>query len=92
MINGRWIGAALAAWLVAAVPAPAADPVFPAIRTADTQLARIGYRLATANAPLCDRQEPGLGLVPHTPEQYSRDLRAAAVRHFSWTGPSAWKG
>lgn len=83
---GRWIGAALAAWLVA-LPAPAADPVFSAIRTADTLLARIGYRLATANAPLCDRQEPGLGLVLHTPEQYSRDLRTAAIRYFKLNGP-----
>lgn len=83
---GRAIGAALAAWLVAA-PAPAADPVFPAIRATDSRLAAIGYRLATANAPLCDQQEPGLGLLLHTPEQYSRDLRAAAVRFFHLDGP-----
>ena len=82
---GWCIGAALA--IGCGAPAPAADPVFPAIRTADTLLARIGYRLATANAPLCDRQEPGLGLVLHTPEQYSRDLRAAAVRYFRLDGP-----
>lgn len=87
----RWIGAALALGCVA-LPAPAADPVFSAIRTADTQLARIGYRLATANAPLCDRQEPGLGLVLHTPEQYSRDLRTAAVRHFKLDGPVGVEG
>jgi Zn-dependent protease with chaperone function len=80
------VGAALAAWLLA-VPAAAADSVFLAIRAADTMLAGIGYRLATANAPLCDRQEPGLGLVLHTPEQYSRDLRAAAVRYFQLDGP-----
>jgi Zn-dependent protease with chaperone function len=83
---GRSIGAALAAWLVAA-PAPAADPVFPAIRATDSRLAAIGYRLATANAPLCNQQEPGLGLLLHTPEQYSRDLRAAAVRYFNLDGP-----
>lgn len=82
----RCIGAALAAWL-AMLPALAADPVFTAIRTADTMLARIGYKLATANAALCDRQEPGLGLVLHTPEQYSRDLRAAATRYFQFDGP-----
>jgi Zn-dependent protease with chaperone function len=83
---GIFAGAALAAGGVS-LPAPAADPVFPVIRAADTQLARIGYRLATANAPLCDRQEPGLGLVLHTPEQYARELRAAAVRYFKLNGP-----
>jgi predicted SprT family Zn-dependent metalloprotease len=82
---GWFIGAALAACV--ALPAPAADPVFPAIRTADTLLARIGYRLVTANASLCDRQEPGLGLVLHTPEQYSRSLRPAAIRYFKLDGP-----
>ncbi|MCG7349811.1 M48 family metallopeptidase [Sphingomonas sp. ACRSK] len=88
---GQWIGAALAAWLVA-LPAPAADPVFPTIRAADTKLARIGYRLATANASLCDRQEPGLGLILHTPEQYSRDLRTAAIRYFKLDGPVGVEG
>lgn len=83
---GIFAGAALAASSVA-LPASAADPIFPAIRAADTQLARIGYRLATANAPLCDRQEPGLGLMLHTPEQYARNLRAAAVRYFKLDGP-----
>src|SRR3546814_5804508 len=32
-------------------------PDFEAIRSVDTDIAAIGYRLATANAPLCDRQE-----------------------------------
>ena len=82
----RCIGTALAAW-VTVLPAVAADPVFTAVRQADTMLARIGYRLATANAALCDRQEPGLGLVLHTPDQYARDLRAAAIRYFQLDGP-----
>jgi hypothetical protein len=83
---GRCFGAILAVWF-AVLPAAATDPVFTAIRAADTTLARIGYRLATANADLCDRQEPGLGLVLHTPDQYSRDLRAAATRYFRFDGP-----
>ncbi|MBB3912729.1 M48 family metallopeptidase [Sphingomonas desiccabilis] len=87
----RSTGAALALCFVAP-PAPAADPLFLAIRDADSRLARIGYRLATANAPLCDRQEPGLGLVLHTPEQYSRDLRSAARRYFKLDGPVGVEG
>lgn len=55
-------------------------------------LTRIGYRLATANAPLCDRQEPGMGLVLHTPEQYARALRADAVRYFQLDGPVGVEG
>src|SRR3546814_19323612 len=43
-------------------------------------------RLATANAPLCDRQEPGLGLLLHTPDQYARDVRGEAIRHFRFAG------
>lgn len=50
-------------------------------------MARIGYRLATANAPLCERLEPGLGLFLHTPGQYSRDVRDEANRYFRFGGP-----
>lgn len=78
---------ALAPLLVAA-PASADDAMFEAIREADSTLARIGYRLATANAPLCDRLEPGTGLLLHTPGQYARDLRSDAVRHFRLDGPA----
>src|SRR3546814_4857600 len=62
-------------------------PDFEAIRSVDTDIAAIGYRLATANAPLCDRQESGLGLLLHTPDQYARDVRGAAIRHFRFAGP-----
>src|SRR3546814_14763928 len=61
-------------------------PDFEAIRSVDTDIAAIGYRLATANAPLCDRQEPGLGLLLHTPDQYARDVRGEAIRHFRFAG------
>ncbi|EQB02057.1 hypothetical protein V475_21535 [Sphingobium baderi LL03] len=62
-------------------------PPFEAIRAVDTEMAHIGQRLAIANASLCDRQEPGLGLLLHTPDQYARSIRAAAVDHFRFDGP-----
>lgn len=61
--------------------------IFEAIRAADAAAARIGYHLSTANAPLCDRLEPGLGLLFHTPSQYARELRDEAIRHFQFGGP-----
>lgn len=61
--------------------------LFEAVRAADLAVARIGYRLTTANAPLCDRLEPGLGLVLHTPEQYAPALRAEAGKHFRLDAP-----
>lgn len=75
------------ALVAAAAPVVEPGPPFEAIRAADAMLARIGYRLAAANAPLCDRLEPGLGLVLHTPAQYSGETREAAVRHFHFDGP-----
>lgn len=62
-------------------------PPFEAIRAVDTEMARIGQRLAIANTSLCDRQEPGLGLLLHTPDQYARSVRAAAIHHFRFDGP-----
>ncbi|QPI75387.1 M48 family metallopeptidase [Sphingobium sp. Cam5-1] len=74
-----------------AVPGPLASadvsPPFEAIRAVDAEMARLGRRLAVANASLCDRQEPSLGLMLHTPAQYARDVRAAAIRHFRFDGP-----
>src|SRR3546814_10391770 len=61
-------------------------PYFEAIRVFDPDIVAIGYRLATANAPLFDRQEPGLGLLLHTPDQYARDVRGEAIRHFRFAG------
>jgi len=76
---------------MAAVPvataAAATTPAFEAIRSVDVDLADIGQRLAIANASLCDRQEPGLGLLLHTPDQYARDVREMAIRHFRFAGP-----
>src|SRR3546814_5503085 len=57
---------AAATMLVMGAPVSAQEtPDFEAIRSVDTDIAAIGYRLATANAPLCDRQESGLGLLLH---------------------------
>ena len=75
--------------LVIAAPASADEGLFEAVRSADASLAQIGYRLATANAPLCDTLEPGLGLVLHTPSQYAKRVRADAVQHFHFAGPVA---
>jgi len=63
------------------------SPPFEAIRAVDTEAARLGQRLAIANAGLCDRLEPGMGLLLHTPVQYARPLRAAAIGHFRFDGP-----
>jgi hypothetical protein len=79
--------AGLAALLIAAPSSADDGALFETIRQADMAMARIGYRLATANAPLCDRLEPGLGLLLHTPGQYARELRQSAIRHFRFEGP-----
>jgi hypothetical protein len=84
---------ALAALASLTRPAAAEDAplrgTFEAVRAIDAQVARIGYRLATTNAPLCDRLEPGLGIVLHTPSQYTGGLRKEAVAHFRFAGPVA---
>src|SRR3546814_7484402 len=74
--------------LVRGAPVSAQEtPDFEAIRSVDTDIAAIGYRLATANAPLCVRQESGLGLLLHTPDQYARDVRCSAICHFRFAWP-----
>jgi hypothetical protein len=46
---------------------------FEAVRQADLTIWRqIGWRLAVANAALCDRLEPGLGIQLHTLDQFDR--------------------
>lgn len=55
-------------------------PLMERIRAADLQFAAIGYRLATANAALCDRLEPGTGIVLHTIDQYA-DAQREVARH-----------
>ena len=71
----------------------AADPaLFEGFRAADLRLATAGYRLSTANAPLCDRLEPGHGIQVHTLDQYAPALRPAVAAHFRFAGALAVEG
>lgn len=70
----------------------AADPPFAAIRDAEVRLAAIGYRLATANAALCDPQKPGIGIQVHTLAQYQPAVREQARRFFGFEGAVAVEG
>ena len=65
---------------------------FEAVREADLKLATIGWRLAVPNAPLCDRQEPGLGMQLHTLDQFDSTSRAAAQAHFGFATAVAVEG
>ncbi|RDE05561.1 peptidase M48 family protein [Sphingomonas aracearum] len=68
---------------MAAAPAPysaAEDPqaVIEAVRTGDMRVAAIGFRLATANAALCDIKQPATGGQLATVQQYAPAYRPAA--------------
>jgi Zn-dependent protease with chaperone function len=63
--------------------------VFEAVRNADLKLASIGWRLAVANAPLCDRLEPGTGMQLQTLDQFDSASREAAQAHFRFATPLA---
>ncbi len=76
---------------VAAQERPTAEAM-EAVRDADLALATVGFRLATANAPLCDRQEPGLGIQLHTLDQFDAGAREAARAHFGFVAPIAIEG
>lgn len=69
-----------------------ADPPFEEIRAADMRLATLGWRLVLANAPLCDRLEPGTGIQIHTLDQFDSDSRAAAEKHFGFETAVAIEG
>ena len=58
--------------------------LFEAIRQADLKVASIGWRLASANAPLCDQIEAGFGFQLHTLDQFDPAQRAAARAHFGF--------
>lgn len=62
---------------------------FEAVRAADLRLASVGWRLASANAPLCDRLEPGTGMQIHTLDQFDSASRPAAKAHFGFATPVA---
>jgi hypothetical protein len=79
---------------VGPVPAEAsqADAEFEAVRSADLDFGRIGWRLAVANAALCDRTEAGVGLQLHTLDQFDDSARSAAQKHFGFATPVAVEG
>lgn len=97
LLAGRFFaGAAGIALLLGETPAHAgagqSQEEFEAVRNADLELAAIGWRLAVANAPLCDRLEPGLGLQLHTLDQFDSASRDAARKHFGFATPVAVEG
>ncbi|MEG3165068.1 M48 family metallopeptidase [Sphingomonas sp. PB2P19] len=74
--------------LLGAAPVPKEEvpprAFFEALRTADLRLATIAYRLTTANAALCDRLQPELGMPIHALSQYGADSRANATAVFGF--------
>ncbi|WP_158637958.1 M48 family metallopeptidase [Sphingomonas ginsenosidivorax] len=74
--------------LLGAAPLPrdAAPPpaFYEALRAADLRLATIAYRLTTANAALCDRLQPQLGMPIHALTQYGADARPTAKAVFGF--------
>ena len=64
--------------------APPSPAFFEALRAADLRLATIAYRLTTANAALCDRLQPQLGMPLHALTQYGRAARPNATAAFGF--------
>jgi hypothetical protein len=62
------------------------------VRAADMKVADIGWRLASANAALCDRVEAGTGMQLHTLDQFDPESREAARRHFGFASEVAIEG
>ncbi|WP_298672858.1 M48 family metallopeptidase [uncultured Sphingomonas sp.] len=75
--------------LTAAAPAGLSVDSLEALRAIDLRLGTIGYRLATANAALCDRQAPITGALFHAIAQYDRASEAAARQAFGFATPVA---
>lgn len=82
-VIGSGIGIALSTSTVYARPEPAPPPL-EAIRAQDLQFAKLGYRLATANAPLCDQREPAVGIVFHSLSAYAPADRAMVASGFGF--------
>lgn len=72
--------------------APADQSTFEALRAADLRLGAIGYRLATANAPLCTDIAPVPGMMVHTIDQYAESEQPAARTTFGFTTGVAVEG
>ncbi len=97
---GHTLGCAKAILLGVILVAPAYGPaaraddagLLESVRAADMRVARIGWRLATANVALCDRIEAGTGLQLHTLDQFDAGAREAARVHFGFASPVAIEG
>ena len=57
------------------------------MRAADTRLATIAERLATANVDLCERRQPALGMVLHSLRQYRESDWPMVKRVFAFRAP-----
>jgi PDZ domain len=55
------------------------------VREVETRMARIGQKLAAANAPLCRDVQPDTGLVLHTLDSYVPAMVATARRYFGFS-------
>lgn len=75
--------------LTAAAPAGLSVESLEVLRGYDQRLATIGWRLATANAALCDAQAPATGAVLHAITQYDTATEPAARRAFGFATPVA---
>ncbi|MBD8700972.1 peptidase M48 family protein [Sphingomonas sp. CFBP 13714] len=81
------VSVSLAGTTTAPAAAPAQAPpraFFEALRAADLRLATIGYRLTSANAALCDRLQPQIGMPIHALNQYSAEARPNAIGVFGF--------
>ncbi|RYY25549.1 MAG: peptidase M48 family protein [Sphingomonadales bacterium] len=95
----RFAGAGAGAFLLAFGSADAMigqagdDPnLFEGVRQADMKVAAVGWRLASSNAALCDRLEPGTGIQLHTLDQFDTSALEAARKHFGFATPVAIEG
>jgi len=75
--------------LAGAAPPPEDPAALAGLQQADLRLATTLFRLATANAPLCDRKAAATGIVVHALADYDDDIRPAAKRYFGFAAPVA---
>jgi hypothetical protein len=67
------------------IPAPAEQRLI-ALTDLDQRVARVGYRLAAANAELCPAVRNSAGWLLHAASQYSPELRPYAAARFGLDG------
>ena len=80
------IVAMAAATFIFSSPAAARPTSIRALAAQEVRLATIAYRIAVANAQVCQRREILTGLVLHDLTRYDRAVRPAVSRAFSVTG------